>query len=135
LIGSICWENPHFVDNILTSSPHIIDLLFDRLTHPLTIPASEDWLVNIVNFFHSISLKEGAVRDNKLAKAFTLFIENIFTHDRFYDCLDNKKISLLFSAIHKFHANVRQIDKYIYNALIKSIKYVNEEYKAIAKMF
>jgi hypothetical protein len=36
------------------------------------------------------------------------------------------------SALFKFYSNVQMINKCIYNALIRSIKVVNEEYKVIA---
>lgn len=63
MIGSICWENPHFIDNILASSSTIIGLLTETVGRAETIPAKDDSLITIVNFFHSISLKDGVVRN------------------------------------------------------------------------
>ena len=84
---------------------------------------------------HSISLKQGPIRDQKLAEVFTTFIKNIFTKDKFFECLQSKKLSSIFSTIQKFHSNVKNIDKFTYNALIQSIIKVNEVYKQICTEF
>ena len=129
-MGSICWENPHFIDNILAGSGPLLELLFQLITNAATLPNNINALIHVLNFLHSVSLKEGPVRDQRLPKLLPAFLHQVFTHDKFYDCLESKKLTSLFSALLKFHANVKHVDKYLYNALIRSITHVNSVYKA-----
>lgn len=57
---------------------------------------------------------------------FTSFLEQVFTHNKFYDCLEPKKFSALFSAINKFYGNVRDIDKPVFNGALRSLLFLNE---------
>jgi hypothetical protein len=55
----------------------------------------------------------------------------VFTNDKFYDCLESKKLTSLFNALLKFHGNVKHVDKYLFNALLRSMNHVNRTYKAL----
>lgn len=46
----------------------------EMLANAETIPAKDDSLITVVNFFHSISLKEGVIRNEKMPKIFTCFL-------------------------------------------------------------
>ena len=106
-MGSICWENPHFIDNILAGSGPLLELLFQLITNAATLPNNINALIHVLNFLHSVSLKEGPVRDQRLPKLLPAFLHQVFTHDKFYDCLESKKLTSLFSALLKFHAEDR----------------------------
>ena len=68
---------------MINSSRTVSYLLF-LLQSAETIPCGDDSLVLVVNFLHSVSLKEGVVRAEKVPKSLNALMVNIFTCDKFY---------------------------------------------------
>jgi hypothetical protein len=65
LICNVCSENPLLIDNI-TGSSTIIDSLFSLLQNESILPKNIEFIINAVHFFHSVSMKDGIVRNEKL---------------------------------------------------------------------
>lgn len=93
----------------------------------------DDCLVTTVNFFHSISLKDSPIRHELMPPAFTAFLISVFGSERFYDWIDSKRFGQFFSALSKFHSNVKEIDGCIYQTVVRSVKAIDRDYKQLAE--
>ena len=83
----------------------------------------------VVNCLHSMSLKEGVVRKGKMAPVLTAVLTNLLTKKRFFDNLESKRLTQLFSALTKFHSNVKEIDRPFFQALLNSLLHLSDFYR------
>ena len=114
LVMGVCWENPHHIETLYTAHPAFIDYLLGLVSEAGTTPRGES-LVMVLNFLHSVSLKEGKVREEKMPGALTALFENVLSVDRFEVNLEAKSLGAIFNALNKFHSNVKGIDRCLFN--------------------
>lgn len=135
MICSICTENPHYIDNVLTSSEQLLDRLLALLADPDRMPTTPDSLICSVNFYHAISMKEGRVRQEKLRPSLERFVFNVLTNDRFGDFTPTKKYIFFLSSLFKFQSNVPEVSRYLFHSLMRAARGLNEVYKDIGEKF
>ena len=83
----------------MVTSESTIDYLLSLLQKAESTPCQDDSLIRVINFLHSISLKEGVVREQKMPKTLSNLIFNYFTNSKFHDNQEQKKLNTFFSAI------------------------------------
>jgi hypothetical protein len=80
-----------------------------------------DCIVDILNFFHHISLKEGDVREYVSKNSTREFLIAIFTDEKYCGIMNSKNFSNFWSTLNRYKSNIPTFERHFPNSVIASI--------------